>query len=316
MQPVICLIGPTASGKTALAFALADRYPVHLISVDSAQIYRGMNIGSAKPDAATLARYPHALIDILEPEEPYSAGRFAADARREIAAAHARGQIPLLVGGTMLYYHTLYTGLDDLPPADPENRARIEARLATVGSAALHAELARVDPQSAATIQPNDRQRLVRALELLATTGQPPSALYAAQQTSRPPWPTLAIGLNPARAVLHQRIGERFHAMIAEGLIDEVAALKTRPQLSLAAPSMRSVGYRQIWQYLDGACDRATAIEQAIIASRQLAKRQITWMNNRLGRELAICQYDPLANPAAPLLAVEKYLQQPQAKPI
>ena len=316
MQPVICLIGPTASGKTALAFALADRYPVHLISVDSAQIYRGMNIGSAKPDAATLARYPHALIDILEPEEPYSAGRFAADARREIAAAHARGQIPLLVGGTMLYYHTLYTGLDDLPPADPENRARIEARLATVGSAALHAELARVDPQSAATIQPNDRQRLVRALELLATTGQPPSALYAAQQTRRPPWPTLAIGLNPARAVLHQRIGERFHAMIAEGLIDEVAALKTRPQLSLAAPSMRSVGYRQIWQYLDGACDRATAIEQAIIASSQLAKRQITWMNNRLGRELAICQYDPLANPAAPLLAVEKYLQQPPVKPI
>lgn len=316
MQPVICLIGPTASGKTALAFALADRYPVHLISVDSAQIYRGMNIGSAKPDAATLARYPHALIDILEPEEAYSAGRFAADARREIAAAHARGQIPLLVGGTMLYYHTLYTGLDDLPPADPENRARIEARLATVGSAALHAELARADPQSAATIQPNDRQRLVRALELLATTGQPPSALYAAQQTRRPPWPTLVIGLNPARAVLHQRIGERFHAMIAEGLIDEVAALKTRPQLSLAAPSMRSVGYRQIWQYLDGACDRATAIEQAIIASRQLAKRQITWMNNRLGRELAICQYDPLANPAAPLLAVEKYLQQPPAKPI
>ena len=316
MQPVICLIGPTASGKTALAFALADRYPVHLISVDSAQIYRGMNIGSAKPDAATLARYPHALIDILEPEEAYSAGRFAADARREIAAAHARGQIPLLVGGTMLYYHTLYTGLDDLPPADPENRARIEARLATVGSAALHAELARADPQTAATIQPNDRQRLVRALELLATTGQPPSALYAAQQTRRPPWPTLAIGLNPARAVLHQRIGERFHAMIAQGLIDEVAALKTRPQLSLAAPSMRSVGYRQIWQYLDGACDRATAIEQAIIASRQLAKRQITWMNNRLGRELAICQYDPLANPAAPLLAVEKYLQQPQAKPI
>lgn len=316
MQPVICLIGPTASGKTALAFALADRYPVHLISVDSAQIYRGMNIGSAKPDAATLARYPHALINILEPEEPYSAGRFAADARREIAAAHALGKIPLLVGGTMLYYHTLYTGLDDLPPADPENRARIEARLAAVGSAALHAELARADPQTAATIQPNDRQRLVRALELLATTGQPPSALYAAQQTRRPPWPTLAIGLNPARAVLHQRIGERFHAMIAQGLIDEVAALKTRPQLSLAAPSMRSVGYRQIWQYLDGACDRATAIEQAIIASSQLAKRQITWMNNRLGRELAICQYDPLANPAAPLLAVEKYLQQPPVKPI
>ena len=300
LSPVICLIGPTASGKTALAFALADRYPVHLISVDSAQIYRGMNIGSAKPDAATLARYPHALIDILDPEEPYSAGRFATDARREIAAAHARGQIPVLVGGTMLYYHTLYTGIDDLPAADPANRARIEARLAAEGSAALHAELARLDPQTAASIKPNDRQRLVRALELILTTGQTPSALYAAQQARRPPWPTLAIGLNPARAVLHQRI----------------AALKARPQLSLAAPSMRSVGYRQIWQYLDGASDRESAIEQAIIASRQLAKRQITWMNNRLGRDLAISQYDPLAKPTAALDAIEKYLQQPPAKPI
>ena len=316
LNPVICLIGPTASGKTALAFALADRYPVHLISVDSAQIYRGMNIGTAKPDAATLARYTHALIDILDPEEPYSAGRFAADARREITAAQARGQIPVLVGGTMLYYHTLYTSIDDLPPADPENRARIEARLAAEGSAALHAELARLDPQSAATIQPNDRQRLVRALELILTTGQPPSALYAAQQNHRPPWPTLAIGLNPERAALHQRIAERFQAMIAQGFIDEVAALKTRPQLTAAAPSMRSVGYRQIWQYLDGATDRATAIEQGIIASRQLAKRQITWMNNRLGRDLAITLYDPLANPAAALAAVEKYLQQPPAKPI
>ena len=307
LSPVICLIGPTASGKTALAFALADRYPVHLISVDSAQIYRGMNIGSAKPDAATLARYPHALIDILDPEEPYSAGRFATDARREIAAAHACGKIPVLVGGTMLYY---------LPAADPANRARIEARLAAEGGAALHAELARLDPQTAASIKPNDRQRLVRALELILTSGQTPSALYAAQQTRRPPWPTLAIGLNPARAVLHQRIAERFQMMIAQGFIDEVAALKARPQLSLAAPSMRSVGYRQIWQYLDGATDRESAIEQAIIASRQLAKRQITWMNNRLGRDLAISQYDPLANPTAALDAIEKYLQQPPAKPI
>jgi len=316
LSPVICLIGPTASGKTALAFALADRYPVHLISVDSAQIYRGMNIGSAKPDAATLTRYPHALIDILDPEEPYSAGRFATDARREIAAAHARGQIPVLVGGTMLYYHTLYIGIDDLPAADLANRARIEARLAAEGSAALHAELARLDPQTAASIKPNDRQRLVRALELILTTGQTPSALYAAQQTRRPPWPTLAIGLNPARAVLHQRIAERFQMMIAQGFIEEVAALKARPQLSLAAPSMRSVGYRQIWQYLDGASDRESAIEQAIIASRQLAKRQITWMNNRLGRDLAISQYDPLAKPTAALDAIEKYLQQPPAKPI
>ena len=216
----------------------------------------------------------------------------------------------------MLYYHTLYTGIDDLPAADPANRARIEARLAAEGSAALHAELARLDPQTAASIKPNDRQRLVRALELILTTGQTPSALYAAQQTRRPPWPTLAIGLNPARAVLHQRIAERFQMMIAQGFIEEVAALKARPQLSLAAPSMRSVGYRQIWQYLDGASDRESAIEQAIIASRQLAKRQITWMNNRLGRDLAISQYDPLAKPTAALDAIEKYLQQPPAKPI
>ena len=308
MQPVICLIGPTASGKTALAFALADRYPVHLISVDSAQIYRGMDIGTAKPDAATLARYPHALIDILDPEDAYSAARFAADAAREIAAAHQAGDIPVLVGGTMLYFHTLYTGMDGLPAADPAKRAVIEARLAAEGAAALHAELARADPQTAATIQPNDRQRLVRALELLATTGQPPSALYAAQQTRRPPWPTLAIGLNPARAVLHQRIGERFHAMIAEGLIDEVAALKTRPQLSLAAPSMRSVGYRQIWQYLDGMSDRATAIEQGIIASRRLAKRQITWMNNGLRQVLDLHHYDPLQGPDAPLGAIADFI--------
>lgn len=316
MKPVICLIGPTASGKTALAFAVADRYPLHLISVDSAQIYRGMNIGTAKPDAATLARYPHALIDILEPEEAYSAGRFAADARREIEHAHAQDKIPLLVGGTMLYYHTLYTGIDDLPPADPANRAHVEARLAAEGSAALHAELARLDPQTAATIQPNDRQRLVRALELILTSGETPSALYAAQENRRPPWQTLAIGLNPARAVLHQNIATRFHDMIAQGFIDEVAALKARPQLSLAAPSMRSVGYRQIWQYLDGDCDRATAIEQGIIASRQLAKRQITWMNNRLARDLAITQFDPLADAAAPLVAIEKYLQSCRAKPI
>ena len=316
MKPVICLIGPTASGKTALAFAVADRYPVHLISVDSAQIYRGMNIGTAKPDAATLARYPHALLDILEPEEAYSAGRFAADARREIEHAHAQDKIPLLVGGTMLYYHTLYTGIDDLPPADPANRAHVEARLAAEGSAALHAELARLDPQTATTIQPNDRQRLVRALELILTSGETPSALYAAQENRRPPWQTLAIGLNPARAVLHQNIATRFHDMIAQGFIDEVAALKARPQLSLAAPSMRSVGYRQIWQYLDGDCDRETAIEQGIIASRQLAKRQITWMNNRLARDLAINQYDPLADAAAPLVAIEKYLQSCRAKPI
>ncbi|MDO4643084.1 MAG: tRNA (adenosine(37)-N6)-dimethylallyltransferase MiaA, partial [Cardiobacteriaceae bacterium] len=295
MPPVICILGPTASGKTDLALALAEHYPVHLISVDSAQIYRGMNIGTAKPDNLTLQRYPHALIDILEPEESYSAGRFAADARDEIESAHANGQIPVLVGGTMLYYLTLYSGLDKLPAADPANRAHIEARLAAEGHAALHAELLRCDPQTAATIAMNDSQRLVRALELILTTGQTPSALYAAQQKNTPTWRTLAIGLHVERALLHQRIADRFHNMIAAGFIEEVEALKKRPHLSLAAPSMRSVGYRQIWQYLDGEYDRDSAIEQGIIASRQLAKRQITWMNNRLASVLPLTIQPALA---------------------
>ena len=199
MLPVICILGPTASGKTDLAFALVDRHPVHLISVDSAQIYRGMDIGTAKPDAATLVRYPHALIDILDPEETYSTARFAADATYEIQAALQAGQIPVLVGGTMLYYYTLYVGMDGLPAANPHNRAAIEARLDSEGAAALHAELARLDPASAARIMPNDRQRLIRALELIMTSGKTPSAHYAAQQRAAPPWQTLAIALNPPR---------------------------------------------------------------------------------------------------------------------
>ena len=294
MPPVICILGPTASGKTDLAFALADRHPVHLISVDSAQIYRGMDIGTAKPDAATLVRYPHALIDILDPEETYSTARFAADATHEIQAAHQAGQIPVLVGGTMLYYYTLYVGMDGLPAANPHNRAVIEARLDSEGAAALHVELARLDPARAARIMPNDRQRLIRALELIMTSGKTPSAHYAAQQRAAPPWQTLAIALNPQRAELHRRIAIRFQRMIEAGFIDEVAVLKARPHLSADSPAMRSVGYRQIWQYLDGATDRTTAIEQGIIASRQLAKRQITWMNNRLADVLELHHYDPL----------------------
>ena len=308
MPPVICILGPTAAGKTELAFAVADRYPVRLISVDSAQIYRGMDIGTAKPDASTLARYPHALIDILDPEDAYSAARFAADAAREIAAAHQAGDIPVLVGGTMLYFHTLYTGMDGLPAADPAKRAVIEARLAAEGAAALHAELGRLDAASAARIMVNDHQRLIRALELIASSGKTPSAHYAAQRRAAPPWQTFAIALNLPRAVLHERIAARFQHMIAAGFIDEVAVLKARPHLGAATPAMRSVGYRQIWQYLDGMSDRATAIEQGIIASRRLAKRQITWMNNGLRQVLDLHHYDPLQGPDAPLGAIADFI--------
>lgn len=310
MLPLICILGPTASGKTDLAFALADRHPVHLISVDSAQIYRGMDIGTAKPDAATLVRYPHALIDILDPEETYSTARFAADATHEIQAVHQAGQIPVLVGGTMLYYYTLYAGMDGLPAADPHNRAAIEARLDSEGAAALHAELARLDPASAARIMPNDRQRLIRALELIMTSGKTPSAHYAAQQRAAPPWQTLAIALNPPRAELHRRIAIRFQRMIEAGFIDEVAVLKARPHLSADSPAMRSVGYRQIWQYLDGVTDRTTAIEQGIIASRQLAKRQITWMNNRLADVLELHHYDPLQGLDAALGTITAFINE------
>lgn len=311
MPPVICILGPTASGKTDLAFALADRYHVRLISVDSAQIYRGMNIGTAKPDAATLVRYPHALINILEPEETYSAARFVADATHEIATAHQMGLIPVLVGGTMLYYYSLYTGMDGLPAANPENRAMIEARLVSEGAPALHAELARLDPQSAARIMPNDHQRLIRALELVVTSGKTPSEHYAAQKRAALPWRTLAIALNPPRAALHERIAARFQRMIDGGFIDEVAALKARPRLRADSPAMRSVGYRQIWLYLDGATDRATAIRQGIIASRQLTKRQITWMRNGLTRVLSIKQYNPLCGTSAVLRDITEFLQQP-----
>lgn len=294
-SPLLCLLGPTAVGKTDLTYALAERYPLHLISVDSAQIYRGLDIGSAKPDAAALARFPHALIDILNPEDSYSAAQFCRDAEAEIQKAHACGKIPLLTGGTMLYYLAYFEGLNDLPASRPETRAAIEARIAAEGTAALHAELAARDPAAAAKISPNDRQRLTRFTELLHSTGKTPSELFAAQRTAVPAYPILALALNTDRTVLHQRIATRFHAMIAQGLIDETAALRSRPHLSAESPAMRSVGYRQIWAYLDGRCSREAAIDAGIIASRQLAKRQITWMNNRLRQALPLHVFDPLA---------------------
>lgn len=293
--PVICLIGPTASGKTDLACALYDALPLEIISIDSAQIYQGLDIGSAKPDREFLARYPHHLIGILPPEASYSAGDCQRDVARLIAEIHARGRVPLLAGGTMLYYNAIFAGLADLPGADAALRAALEARLRDEGLAALHAELAARDPQSAARIHANDPQRLLRAHELMHLTGKTPSELYAAQSQAAPPWRTLTLALLPDRALLHSRIAQRFHAMMAAGFLEEVEQLRTRPQLTAQHPSMRSVGYRQLWQHLDGETTRDEAVELGIIATRQLAKRQITWMRNRLGRTLNPHFLDPLA---------------------
>lgn len=302
LQPVIAIIGATATGKTALAQAIFDLYPVRLISVDSAQVYRGMDIGSAKLSPTELLRYPHALIDILDPEQPYSAAQFCHDAQREIESAWEAGQIPVLVGGTMLYYHALFTGLNDLPSADSELRAKLQHRLDHEGSEALWHELHHIDPKTATQISPNDRQRLMRFLELWALTGKAPSALFAEQAQARPEWNVLALSLHMERSLLHDRIQKRFHLMMAQGFEEEVARLKARPQLSPDAPSMKSAGYRQLWAYLDGECSRDEAIEQGIINTRQLAKRQITWQNNKLQSAL------PLINVPAlePEIALEK----------
>ena len=275
----IFLMGPTASGKTALALELADSGRFGLISVDSALIYRGLDIGSAKPDAATLARYPHALIDILDPEQAYSAAEFRRDARAAMAAIAARGQIPLLVGGTGLYFRALGRGLSDLPQAEPQLRAQIEAEAAERGWAALHAELRARDPVAGARIHPNDPQRIGRALEVIRISGQPLSVLQGRAQADLP-FRLLKLALLPDRAVLHQRIAERFEMMLAAGLLDEVRALVQRPGLHPDLPSMRCVGYRQAWQHLRGEIDAETFRRTGIEATRQLAKRQITWIRS------------------------------------
>jgi len=271
-------MGPTASGKTDLAVWLCERFPLEIISVDSALVYREMNIGTAKPDAATLARAPHHLIDLLPPTEAYSAGRFKQDALTAITAIHRRGNVPLLVGGTMLYFKALRGGLDDLPPADPVLRAELEAKAASLGWPAMHAQLARLDPETAARLQPNDSQRIQRALELCLTTGEPMSALLSAQKTE-PVLNSLQFSLFPAeRAWLHQRINVRFSQMLEMGLVDELQDLRTRHQLDAAMPSMRCVGYRQAWRFLENEIDASSLFEQGAAATRQLAKRQLTWL--------------------------------------
>lgn len=282
LPPAVLLMGPTASGKTALALELVESGPFEIISVDSGMVYRGMDIGTAKPDAATLARAPHRLIDLCEPTEAYSAARFRADALAAMAEIAAAGRIPLLVGGTMLYFRALLEGLAAMPDADPDIRARLEAEGREQGWPALHARLAEVDPASAARLKPNDSQRLQRALEVYELTGKPLSAWHAEQDVAPPPpYAFLKLALAPAdRAVLHARIADRFDAMLKEGLLDEVATLRARGDLHPGLPSMRAVGYRQAWSHLDGETTQEAFREQGIAATRQLAKRQLTWLRS------------------------------------
>ncbi|XUO84582.1 tRNA (adenosine(37)-N6)-dimethylallyltransferase MiaA [Halomonas sp. KM007] len=277
----IFLMGPTAAGKTDAAIALHETLGHELISVDSAMVYRGMDIGSAKPSAAELARAPHRLIDLRDPADPYSAADFREDALREMRQISAAGKVPLLVGGTMLYFKRLVEGVANLPAADPLIRERLAAMQAEQGLAALHRELASVDPVSAARIHPNDPQRLMRALEVFHASGRPMSELWAEQEAETFPWRVLSIALSPLdRSVLHRRIAQRFDAMLDEGLMDEVAALKKRKDIHAGLPSMKSVGYRQVWEYLDGEYDWDELVSRGVIATRQLAKRQLTWLRS------------------------------------
>jgi tRNA dimethylallyltransferase len=279
------LAGPTASGKSAFALALADAVPLEIVSVDSAQVYRGMDIGTAKPSAAERARVPHHLIDIVEPSERYSAARFAADAARLIGEINARGRAALLVGGTMLYIKALLDGLDALPEGDADVRAALDAEAAALGWPALHARLAQVDPVSAQRLEPNDAQRIQRALEVWQLTGRPLS--QALGQRVQPGLPLPLLALEPlSRAWLHERIATRFHSMLRGGLVDEVRALRARGGLHASLPSMRCVGYRQVWQALD-ADDLSTLAERGIAATRQLAKRQLTWLRRMPGVRVA-----------------------------
>jgi len=278
----ISLMGPTASGKTELAVWLVERFPLEIVSVDSALVYRGMDIGTAKPDAATLARAPHRLIDLVQPTEAYSAGRFRRDAEAAMAEIAAAGRVPLLVGGAMLYFRALQGGLDELPAADPALRAELEARARSLGWPALHAELARLDPETAARLKPNDRQRIQRALELRLRGGDSMTARLDRPTTPMrrredPAWPEFA--LFPAeRAWLHARIDLRFRQMLEQGLVEELRGLRARLPLHPGLPAMRCVGYRQAWRFLDGEIDATTLYAQGAAASRQLAKRQLTWL--------------------------------------
>ena len=296
MPVAILLMGPTASGKSAVAIEIAAHFPVEIVSVDSAQVFRGMDVGTAKPAPAERARVPHHLIDILDPDQSYSAAQFRSDAARLMLEITERERVPLLVGGTMLYFKALREGLADLPPADPQLRAAIDADAKCRGWPALHAELAQLDPASAARLAPTDAQRIQRALEVVRLMGEPLAAFFARQTPQAPPYRLLPVALLASdRAVLHRRIARRFDEMLAAGFVAEVEMLRARYRLDAELPSMRCVGYRQIWDMLAGRLPAAELRDRGIFATRQFAKRQITWLTAWQKAPHALAVIDPLA---------------------
>ena len=297
----VAIMGPTASGKTAAALAIAREIPSEIISVDSALVYRGMDIGTAKPSADELASVPHHLIDIIEPTESYSVMQFRSDTLRLVADITSRGKLALLVGGTMMYFKGLTDGLDDLPTADAQLRLRLDAEAARIGWPGMHDKLRVLDPETAARLAPNDAQRINRALEIIELSGRPMSELLAKREKTALPFELLSFALEPSdRSVLHARIATRFDQMLGSsddaGIVAEVAGLRARGDLHSALPSMRCVGYRQSWEYLDGAIDRAALRGTGIIATRQLAKRQLTWLRSMPARVVIDCLGDNVAD--------------------
>jgi tRNA dimethylallyltransferase len=285
-------MGPTASGKSTVALELARRFPIEIVSVDSAQVYRDMNIGTAKPDPDTLLKVPHHLIDIITPTQNYSAAQFQADALTAMHAIVGRGRVPLLAGGTMLYFKALREGLSDLPAANADTRKALDAMATAVGWQAMHRELGRFDPATAQRLDPNDSQRIQRAMEIFYLTGKPMSELIGTVTPAGLPFRLVAIALIPGeRTVLHQRIAERFERMLEAGLIEEVRHLRESYDLSPDSASMRCVGYRQVWRYLDGEYGLGSLREKAVAATRQLAKRQLTWLR----ATKAVREFDCLA---------------------
>lgn len=277
--PVIFLMGPTATGKTDIAVSLFKQYPIDIISVDSAMVYKGMDIGTAKPSKELLNEVPHRLIDICEPDETYSAARFRVDALQNIEEIHSQNRIPLLVGGTGLYFRTLETGISDLPDADTKVRQRLELEAGEVGWEVMHSRLAEIDPDSAERIHPNDPQRIQRALEIYEISGRSMTDHYNNGAVSPFPFEVIKIILNPGdRSILHERIKHRFLKMLDDGFIEEVRTFHKDDRFSGSLPAMRMVGYRQIWNYLDGEINYEEMVERGIVATRQLAKRQMTWL--------------------------------------
>jgi tRNA dimethylallyltransferase len=290
LPKVIAIMGPTASGKTAAALEIAKHIPSEIISVDSALVYRQMDIGTAKPSSAELAAAPHHLINIIDPSEAYSVAQFLIDTKRLVGEIHARNKLPILVGGTMMYFKALINGIDDLPAADPAIRATLDAEALRIGVPGLHARLATLDAITAARLKPNDSQRIQRALEIITITGQPMSSLLAQQAKAEPTFDMLSLSLEPSeRSALHQRIVRRFDIMLEQGFLDEVRQLRQRGDLHPDLPSMRCVGYRQAWEHLDGTRSYDEMRELGIIATRQLAKRQITWLRSIPERIIIDC---------------------------